>query len=426
MSDFFNQFRQNLEQRPAPQFEENDWLAFQKRLDSLRENRPAFAGWWWLFLPLLASSLAANGLLFREIKQSKKVVSSLEIHRDTVLLTRLIYQTDTVFQTRLVYLTVSEMKNGIAREGLRPDTHRLQVSDLRIGEARKDENQENPGTQAGDLLTSRVGLETLTSDSIFLKTNKKSAADSTAVAARFSEKQSTVEPSLFEKNRADSTATIEIIKAHKTLSEHLAILWPTSFETGFSAGVAVPLGSFAVWQPGPSVGLQVVAWFSERLRMQFSGGWANPGFDSKTLDSVLEIPEIQPPSDDFKISSVDGHQPHGHFSAEMQWRFWPEKRWNPVVGFGYGAGWRLPFQATYDFKNTLTGAEWIWEESVSGDDTPVGFGLVSMGVERSFSKKWTAFGRANWRFQPESASALRPGQLDFQAGMRFSLAPGKN
>lgn len=106
MEDMFKQFRDNLENRPEPAFEARDWHDMQARLDQNRH--PVAFTWWWVALPFLLLLTGSNAFFIWQWKKAKQQVSTLEIRRDTVFHTRVVYTTDTIYRTRVVRERVTE------------------------------------------------------------------------------------------------------------------------------------------------------------------------------------------------------------------------------------------------------------------------------------------------------------------------------
>ena len=98
MDDFFQQFRENLENRPEPAFEERDWRGMERLLDEQGKKRPFAPAWWWV-LPFLILLLAANAFVLLEQRKANQKLSELASRRDTVYHTRVVYLTDTIYQT---------------------------------------------------------------------------------------------------------------------------------------------------------------------------------------------------------------------------------------------------------------------------------------------------------------------------------------
>lgn len=407
MDDFFKNFRDHLDRQPGPDFEERDWASFEKKLAPPVAKRRFVVGWWWLLLPVLGGSLLANVLLFREIKSPGQPIATVEIHLDTVILTKLIFETDTVFQSRIIYRTVVGASPELAEIEI-PKT--MAQPEKANPQAVETNGQFNKTDQKTD---QNRPLDPFLTDSLF-ESPKMEAVPPAIVSAE--------NPPVELSPLPDSTAAAPIFlkkkEARKTLAQQISGYRPTSFEAGVSAGTTVPFYKNVHWMPGPAVNLEAVAGFTPQLRMMLRGGFSKPKFESKTIEPALGIPEIDPPTDDFKLDALDAAQPSVHFSTEMQWVFRPKKGWKPVVGLGLGSAWRQQFQASYDFVNQLTGAEFIAEKTVKADATARQFGILSAGAERFFSKKWAATGRAAWQF-PFGSGASRPPAFEFVAGLRY-------
>jgi len=63
MEDFLKQFRDNLERRPEPVFEEHDWQDMQSRLESDRATPKAWV-WWWMAVPFMFLLTGSNAFFF--------------------------------------------------------------------------------------------------------------------------------------------------------------------------------------------------------------------------------------------------------------------------------------------------------------------------------------------------------------------------
>ena len=87
MNRFFTTIRDNLNNRPEPKFEENDWLALQEQLPQKPTRSFGAAAIWWL-LPFVIISLGSNAFLFSELKSTKKMVTEIGFQKDTSLLIR--------------------------------------------------------------------------------------------------------------------------------------------------------------------------------------------------------------------------------------------------------------------------------------------------------------------------------------------------
>ena len=56
MDKFYRQFKENLEKRPEPAFEEKDWRAMEKLLAEESKTKRVLP-LWWFYLPFLLLTL---------------------------------------------------------------------------------------------------------------------------------------------------------------------------------------------------------------------------------------------------------------------------------------------------------------------------------------------------------------------------------
>jgi hypothetical protein len=109
MDIFFKQLRDNLNSRPEPDFEENDWRDLEKRLEPAKTKRSVLPVFWkWVAAPVLLCSLGTNWLLFRQLTVEKQAFFALERHRDTIYLNRVETHIDTIYRTKTVREQVIE------------------------------------------------------------------------------------------------------------------------------------------------------------------------------------------------------------------------------------------------------------------------------------------------------------------------------
>ena len=100
MDNFFDEIKDNLENRPQPEFEESAWLAMQNKMQEEDHPQRRAAGWWWLswfVIPLLLS----NGWMYVQMEKTEVLLHKMELQRDTIYKTQIIYQTDTIYQSNI-------------------------------------------------------------------------------------------------------------------------------------------------------------------------------------------------------------------------------------------------------------------------------------------------------------------------------------
>ena len=100
MDEFYNQFKENLENRPEPAYEPDDWNDMTQRLDQLQ---PKSSKWkrWAAVAALLLFLLANGGVLFwlwRTNNQMAHLNQKMQLsQKDTIVIKETIYHKDTVF-----------------------------------------------------------------------------------------------------------------------------------------------------------------------------------------------------------------------------------------------------------------------------------------------------------------------------------------
>src|SRR5262245_18424900 len=102
MEDFLRRFRENLERRPEPAFEERDWEDLHGRLDRHGKKRRPAAAWWWVVLPFLLLSSGPTAFFYHKMKEARRQIDAMAMKRDTVFLTRTISRADTIYRTRIL------------------------------------------------------------------------------------------------------------------------------------------------------------------------------------------------------------------------------------------------------------------------------------------------------------------------------------
>ena len=102
MEDFFDKFKDNLENRPPPEFEERDWNDLEQKLERADKPNKQFAMMWFL-LPLLLLLLGSNGYWVYKLSLQTTKPTQLIIKTDTIWKNSVVYQTDTIYRTQVIY-----------------------------------------------------------------------------------------------------------------------------------------------------------------------------------------------------------------------------------------------------------------------------------------------------------------------------------
>lgn len=102
MEEFYQQFKDNLENRPEPEFDPAAWTDLERRMERAAGNAGRVFNWWWAAVPLLLLLLGSNFFLYRQLSHNNRQINALVLQKDTVLQRQVIFQLDTIYQTRTI------------------------------------------------------------------------------------------------------------------------------------------------------------------------------------------------------------------------------------------------------------------------------------------------------------------------------------
>ena len=378
MDDLFKQFRANIEQRPEPAFEAQDWQDLQKRLDSQGKKRLAGFAWWWLALPFLLLLLGLNGAFFYALQQSNRKIALLENQRDTIYKTQVIYQTDTIYKTITIREVVGEYQT------------------LRVAQA--------PPIFSKQKLIENGGMNT---DSVFHSnlpsTNAPEKPNSIGQLEWIhAEKINTFSPNpLLIPVPILKVNELIAKKPKKTLAQHLYPMLPKGFHLGINGGTVFPFSPEAHSVAGFLVGAQGLIEFSPNLQLWAEAAYQNTRFETNRMDAALGVPLVEPPADNFIFSTADVPQPSLQFSLGMQYFLNTKTKLQPFIGGGIGAASLLPYEIIYEFRNEALGIEWSFEKAMPRSETLTNFWVARAGLDYKISKhlhgQFMSSYRANWK-----------------------------
>lgn len=394
MENFFKQFRDNLERRPQPAFEERDWRGLEKRLEQQGEKRPAALAWWWLVWPFLLLSLGANGLLYSKLKISRQQVAVREIQRDTVFQTQVMLMRDTVYQIRVV---------EVRRSG--------DIPMYPAFSQKTSDKSDNPG----QFSESRLLVETPDNTQPYLSESLPTASETPSTLPTLL--PSTLHPLPSAPSLPEIPIEPVVSKQKKTLQYHLYVLRPKGFQLGVAGGWAYPFSEGLAKQGGYSAGLEAGVEFTPNLRLWAGATYFNVRYVADRMGDDIGIPPVAPPSDDFTFVEAEAPQPSLEYMLGMQYVFNIPHTFRPFLGVGYGAVSLLPYEVVYDFENQPLGIEWSFEKTVSRNEFLTNMLLLRAGFEFKMSKNWNWLLRANYRTQLGKTGFQSPDMLGIQAGL---------
>ena len=374
-----------MEGRSQPPFEEADWLELQKRLDRHDKRRPFLFAWWWLALPVLLLLLGMNGAFFLELQKARQTISSVELRKDSVMHTRVIYIRDTIYRTRVVHEWVSAP---------------LERNDVANARQTAQAANENP----------------LVASKEYIRENQPVTANFMPLPLRGT--------TVFHYRRpapALPEAELEppIVQQRKALRYYLYDARPKGFQLGCSGGWAYPSGMDLNLKPGYSAGLQAAVEFSPKLRMWVDATYFNTRLVSNRMGDDLGIPLVSPPSDDYVFLRAEKRQPAMQYSAGMQYLFRSKRTFKPFLGLGYGAVAGLPYDITYEFENSAIGLEWNYDFPGKRSAALSDFLMLRAGFEYKLSTHWNWQMLAHYRSNLERAGSGPPDIFGIQSGLNY-------
>lgn len=436
MDNFFDEIKDNLENRPQPEFEESAWLAMQNKMQEEDHPRRRAAGWWWLswfVIPLLLS----NGWMYVQMEKTEVLLHKMELQRDTIYKTQIIYQTDTIYQSNIsqqeivnslpVYSQKTSEKtillqNNFLTESIFKDQFdigKLSILSTPVFQNRASRNywnsilsssknlspeQTNTAQTEEGIITSVATFQVSPfipswSWSVLKNPNSKVQLLDLESVTIFKEK------SIWKKRAKNLTASFR----------------PKGFNLGASGGFVFPSNKNLDNREGYSFGLYGAIDFSNNLRLWAEAIHVRLSLKTFDLDNAFGIPTITKPNDNYIFEKAVADQPFYQMSMGMQYLIPTKKRWNPYVGLGYSVAALQPYEAEYEYLDEPGGNEVIFPKDVSIKGLIHNLWLVNAGVEYRFSKKWygqiEGYYRASW----ESESNLTPNILGAKTRLLYKF-----
>ncbi|MFN0034778.1 MAG: outer membrane beta-barrel protein [Saprospiraceae bacterium] len=438
MEDFFKQFRENLESRPEPAFEERDWKDMQARLERDGGKRPAAFAWGWLALPFVLLLTGSNAFFFWQWKKAEQRVSTLEIRRDTVFHTRVVHTADTIYRTRVLRERVVEYQTSYVQSGpgllgkgrglgesgkggILVENRQGQAGDKNVDAGKDSSEGQNleaekafSGIQNGESGNDDLknippkGEKTMEGERLALNTSPLPLGEIQPVQYRRPRLQLT-----------DCEVLIPAKKHQRSFSEHLYAARPKDFQVGVSGGLAYPFGNGVDFKSGYSVGLRTAVEFSPRLRLWADAAYFKTLFLTDRMGDDIGVPIVGPPSAEYLFLQAEVPQPFFQYSVGMQYLFRSKHRLKPFVGLGLGAISLLPYDVIYEFENTTLGVEWDLDQTIHRQGLITNFLVLPLGLEYGFSKHWNAQVQATYRYNWKGTGAQSPNMLGIQGGLNY-------
>lgn len=396
MEDFYQSLKDNLENRPEPDFKEGAWLDLDRRLDALQKKEGRVVVWpWWSYaaIALLPLSILLNGWLFLRQGDAQppedKLAEVNEILLDTVYQTRIVYQRDTIIQT-----IIREQEKAYADYASYWEANAER--ELAKWEERFTPQRSEVATKADDGRISAI-LAELDGNPIQQLLRKIGLGQ----VALLGKDEIIVHEELRQLEGIDfviEDSKPVLLRGLRPLDVPSFTTSPTPFwekirPIGFRMGIE--LGgyhpfinqaeeAFALYR-GLDLGIQL----PNHFEIWAQAGLTQINYKFDEMGDEFGIPLIQGPSSDYEFKYVTVGQERLHYAAGLQYSFASKNsRWRPTIGLGYAALGFLPYELYYEFEEQGTDSEIKLEEHIKRSDGPYEYAVTRLGLRLPFNRRW--------------------------------------
>lgn len=436
MDDFLSQIKDNLDRRPAPDFNEANWKKLERQLDRNAAERSSAGEWWKIGgLLLLLLSLSANAILYHQLQDIERGIEQLGnqqsrpvVSTDTVYRTAFSYRADTVYKTQYVYY--GDAGERQAQSQVLPTTI--------IGPAwyamRRETMNQGRSALPADIDLHSYSL--LNSPLAFsnplhrLRSLQAASVQPELTGATSQEDISPVMPEMLtERLPMESPKPL----SHPVEKEQMNPLpvgpyrpdvpWsahfrPTGFRLGLSLGTTFPLGPRTGMENNYLLGLQGDIILPHQLSLWGAINYLNGQY---ATDLAEEVPPVDPPSDDFVFSNAQFRQGTLEYFAGLQYQLFPGRSWRADLGLGWGAVQGLPYEINYEFVHRTEPIELLLPTDAPRQELYSGFLLFRLGVAFPVSDhlQWTTAFR--YRYYYGERDVAVPRQIGVQSGLQYKF-----
>lgn len=474
MDNFFDQFKENLENQSPPPFDGKDWEDMQERLEqqAFQPTLPSSTGhnyWAWAsgFAALLViGMIGSHWLLFQKIQQANTRISQLERQlkdkNNTSQLPTTIYKIDTVYQgqfqigqvdksttntSNVSFNRLSNLSNTTSIDSkisTFPSTTTIDT-DLKNKYAPTIINKSFPTIESSPTILLKKGNNT-TSQTI--EKNQKSWRHTTAVQQSTIAKIANTFPTIKKGNKTLNTEEEEMVNSLDFLKalpfpldsvpieSLLKIESPNITNTDPKSifhllrPSKVELGTFIGFSRIPIRGIENSNINTTELiaQVQFTSafriwGAIQQGRINYTADTEgyrFGVPTTPAPSGNHQFQ--EAYIERKSLSADFGLLYSSNRssKWNPFVGVGLGTNRLLKNLIRYQFTDNITDQRIL--ESVqhpNGDADQ--YILFKVGVTHWLKDKWAIQLQGNYQYFVKEKSAELPSMLNVRLGVLYAF-----
>lgn len=469
MDEFLQSIKDNLDNRPEPDFEEAAWKDLEQKLEQ-KETRPALMAWglWPLFALLFLSLIGniwwgANELLGDEEKLTHTVF------RDTVYQTRVIYKTDTIYKAGdLAQIEgAANAKNNQKGNYALPFHTKANLFGLSnagfvaFNEATSNFKSFHPemGAQASGQLRgfysdslsddfkgnlNNSALAAFVANAPVWLNQQRLVAEKEENAKTEEQKKAVLETELVSfvpldylgrLNPDDLEAPpyglldIDPINITQRTSSSFSLgdmLRPSGFQMGISGGGGFLFGQQVEEGSATALSLDAVIEFTPNWQLWGEGTYQNLKYKVSVLDAAFDVPPIEPPMEDANFKYGDIKMPTLQYALGMQYltrlRYLGNSsvKWRWLLGAGYAAVQTLPYEIYYEYELPDGGESQI-EEYVNTRELLSNFAVVRTGLDFRLNQHFFPHIRAAYSTPVGQQNLMLPQFLKMEAGLKYKF-----
>lgn len=419
MNDFFKQFRENWENRPEPDFEEQDWIALEKRLDQqpIRSWRGLL--FWWLLLPFLFLLLGSNIWSLFELRKANQKIALLEIQKDTVFQSHVTIQTDTIYQTRVIKETIQTFSSANPVSIINPKFPGFNFPKTPI-KLLDDNTRTNLFSQK--YYTSSLFNQTNTNTTVSLPNPEDSTINNQAILDSKLAYLDQIPLSFLSIRPPVFSYEAHLVEQKKkTIRQHLYTMRPKGYLLGAGGGWMKAFDEIErVNQiPGYNFGLQGIMEFSPQIRLWLGATFSEIKYEAYRMDEALGVQPIAPPSDEFSFFKAEVPQQFISYSMGMDYRLDLKGKIKPFFGAGFGAMILLPDETSYEFRNDPLDITVNLDHANLGRMVFSDLYLLKTGFDYQLSRNWEWRLWATYRAKWSETSVFVPRTFQLQTALMY-------
>ena len=302
--------------------------------------------------PFSSFYLDLNSFFTVNGKNTNEKLSNLALQKDTIIQKQVVYQIDTIFQTRIIReepVIISTASSGFLQAGsiqgltfsLSPPSEswkgtRFTNSALPPLQAFREQSSSGSTINSG----SSTGVDQSGKNKNHLYFGLRGLkASSPFPASELPPEDLYLSPALSSQSR------------ERSKMEWTRQLWPQSFQMGPEIGIEIWEEQEDQHNNALLAGVTGSIGFGNRLGFNFSAARSRISIRTIEANGFLGIPDIPPPSDDFKLEKIEVHANGWRNSLGLHYVFTPYSKWQVFAGAGISMLKVRPFRAEFEFKN---------------------------------------------------------------------------